>query len=504
MASPKLSLSDMSAEELELIKELREKRASSSSVSRTKQESKSTHSPLSKMEESNSSSGGSKEQITINSEEEEDFSPIQVEGSQSVKDRLRKRRDHPQQLVVSSHEEGQKSPPKKKKKLFSEEQEKEQVDLTPKLNPLSDSFVSRKLIEPLIIGKEFWEQSLNDENEDLLGKGIRQFRDYLEVQGWANLVTEPLAIHEDSTRLFYQGMNFVAAGENNPASDFLVSFEDRNIPISANILAKILKVESRGFAVLVKKKTWPKGKEYKTRTETVKVIFGRNITGDLNTNLPSLDKKLLHKFLLRNIVPRQENRGTVLINDAILMEKIISGSFVDLPRIVMAHMQITQAHPSHVLPYPHLVKKLLETFACYPQDVKETPYSSCLTIPNIKMMKWTRERAPTPSLPHVPLLIPPPRTESPSASMSQYIDCSTQCDALVQGLKGVENAIRDSNAQLRKVLGRFEDILVTFLKAQVAREQAPQENKDEETKAEEATKGSADTEIVVKKNTSDE
>ena len=95
MASPKLSLSDMSAEELELIKDLREKRASSSSVSRTKQEYKSTHSPLSKMEESKSSSGGSKEQITINSEEEEDFSPIQVEGSQSVKDRLRKRRDHP-------------------------------------------------------------------------------------------------------------------------------------------------------------------------------------------------------------------------------------------------------------------------------------------------------------------------------------------------------------------------------------------------------------------------
>ena len=137
------------------------------------------------------------------------------------------------------------------------------------------------------------------------------------------------------------------------------------------------------FNFLVKKITWPKGKEFKTKGETVKLLFGKMVQGDLEASLLPLDKKLLHKFLIRNVVPKKEKRGTVFINDAILMEKTVSGSLVDLPRIVMAHMQMAQSHDTHVLPYPHLVKKILETFQYYPAELKETPYSSCLTIANI-------------------------------------------------------------------------------------------------------------------------
>ena len=93
-----------------------------------------------------------------------------------------------------------------------------------------------------------------------------------------------------------------------------------------------------GFNFLVKKRTWPKGKEFRTNGETVKLLFGNMVQGDLEASLLPLDKKLLHKFLIRNVVPRKVNKGTVLINDAVLTEKIVSGSLVDLPRIVMAHM----------------------------------------------------------------------------------------------------------------------------------------------------------------------
>ena len=77
---------------------------------------------------------------------------------------------------------------------------------------------------------------------------------------------------------------------------------------------------------------------------------------------------------------------------------------------------------------------------------------------------------------------------------------------IVKGLKGVEHAILDSTAHLSKVLGRFEDILVTFLKAQEAREQAPgtQENKEEETKDGEENKGGDDAEVVVKESAASE
>ena len=43
--------------------------------------------------------------------------------------------------------------------------------------------------------------------------------------------------------------------------------------------------------------------------------------------------------------------------DAILMEKILLGEQVDLPKLVLAHMQFCQSHDSHALPFPHTKEK---------------------------------------------------------------------------------------------------------------------------------------------------
>ena len=151
-----------------------------------------------------------------------------------------------------------------------------------------------------------------------------------------------------------------------------------------------------------------------------------------------MDKKLLHKFLIQKVVPRKEKRGTVLINDVVLMEKIIFGDLFDLPRLIIEHMQFCFSHDTHVLPYPHLVKQILEFFSYYPEEIQETKFSNCLTLSTLHSMKFRAESVATKET-SPPLMLegpPPPSvpsSSSPPASFNQEI--------LVQSLRGIEDAI---------------------------------------------------------------
>ena len=101
-----------------------------------------------------------------------------------------------------------------------------------------------------------------------------------------------------------------------------------------------------------------------------KLFDGKTSKNALTKFLP-LDKKLLHHYLLKNVIPRQEHRDTVAIGYAILMEKIVSGERVNLSAIILGHMQYCQSHDTHALPFPHVIKKLLTKLNLYPYDVSE-------------------------------------------------------------------------------------------------------------------------------------
>ena len=220
-----------------------------------------------------------------------------------------------------------------------------------------------------------------------------------------------------------------------------------------------IEAKGKGFNVLVKKRTWPKGKEFKTKAETTTIIFGEPISGELDTSLLALDKKLLHKFLIRNVVPRKENRGTVLINDVVLMEKIISGDLVDLPRLMLAHMQFCFSHDTHALPYPNLVKRILEFFSYYPEEIQETKFSSCLTLSTLHSMKFRAESVATKEASPPPLLEGPPAPSVPSSSAPP---ASFDPEILIQSLRGIEDAIYASARYIGKMILKTQDYSRTY------------------------------------------
>jgi len=432
---------DLSAEEMELITTMRKQKASTSVSQATTAQSGSsenTQSPTKEVpiEEADPSTPLS--------------SPKEVKDSQSVAGRLRKRSAQSLTLkgTKSGTEEGATQKPKKAKKSKSIK-----IDLIESSSPfeVDKRFANREVLSPLIITEDFWSLSLSNDEKRRFGGAIVSFHSMLKTQGWDKLITEPFSVNEDAVRAFYAGMSFVPAKENAPATDIIVSWEDKMIPLNVKLISKILGIEAKGkgFNVLVKKRTWPKGREFKTKAETTTIIFGEPISGDLDSSLLALDKKLLHKFLIRNIVPRKENRGTVLINDVVLMEKIISGDLVDLPRLMLAHMQFCFSHDTHALPYPNLIEKILKFFSYYSEEIPETTFSSSLTLSTLHSMKFRAEPTTTREAPPPPLLEGPPAPIAPSSSaQSAKLDQG----ALLERLQGIEDAIYASARYIGKMI----------------------------------------------------
>ena len=120
---------------------------------------------------------------------------------------------------------------------------------------MSSLFSKRKILKPLI-GTEFWTQTLEEEDEELFGEALGEFHSLLQYQGWDELLVEPFSASDDVVRLFYPSLTFVPAKDNSPCNDAIFQWKGIMYPLSPNLIASALGIESRsGFDILHQKKT---------------------------------------------------------------------------------------------------------------------------------------------------------------------------------------------------------------------------------------------------------
>ena len=163
--------------------------------------------------------------------------------------------------------------------------------------------------------------ALDHREEELYGSHISSFHQMLESQGWDKLLTESFETSDDVVGEFYKSMSFVPAEEDFPANASIISWRGNNLMLSTQIIGTTLSMsEQEGFDVLVRKKNWPKEKGFKTRTEVMQKIFDGRNPKQAQARLLHLEKKLLHLFIIKNVLPRKEHRDQVSINDALIME----------------------------------------------------------------------------------------------------------------------------------------------------------------------------------------
>src|ERR1044071_4350617 len=84
------------------------------------------------------------------------------------------------------------------------------------------------------------------------------------------------------------------------------------------------------------------------------------------------------------------------------MEQVLSGSKVNLLAIILSHMQYCQAHDTHSLPYPHLIKRFLSQLQLFPPNVKVVKGVKFLTMVTVRKLvvdeeEKSRNTAPPPT-----------------------------------------------------------------------------------------------------------
>ena len=124
-----------------------------------------------------------------------------------------------------------------------------------------------------------------------------------------------------------------------------------------------------------------------------KIFDGKN-PKQPQARLLTLDKKLLHLFIIRNVVPRKEHRDQVTISDAILMEKILSGSKSIFLLSSSATCSTVKLMKRIVCPTLILIKKFLSQLQLYPANVKEVTCTKFLTMVTVRKVLVDEEEKP--------------------------------------------------------------------------------------------------------------
>ena len=254
----------------------------------------------------------------------------------------------------------------------------------PKVLP---TFAKRSISEPLVIPEEFW-TSLSEEMNAIMERKSRSFIACWSCKGGTGCSLS----RSKSVRMWCgcstKSMSFVPAKEEFKINDALLNWQGQLLPLSANVIAGALGlVTGEGYGI-IHRKNWPTGAGEPSKKEIVETIYDGQSYTKLTTKNLRLDKKLLHSFLIKNVIPRQEKRSSVLIGDVVLMFKFITGVPIDLPQIILAHMQHCKSHATHALPYPHIIKQLLLSLHAYPAGYPEHRFANVLTMKNVRSLKF--------------------------------------------------------------------------------------------------------------------
>lgn len=115
-----------------------------------------------------------------------------------------------------------------------------------------------------------------------------------------------------------------------------------------------------------------------------------DFVGDISTGTMGAINRVLHSFVLGNFTPREQKRTTILIQDVLIMDKLILHERVNLPKIIMQHMAHARKNDKNGLPFPSIVKKILIYQQVYIPGKKDLVFARDLEESNLRKMKFER------------------------------------------------------------------------------------------------------------------
>src|ERR1044071_3334547 len=107
---------------------------------------------------------------------------------------------------------------------------------------------------------------------------------------------------------------------------------------------------------ITQKKNWPSGS-----TALIKRVFGKQLDKkDLRTHLLPLSTRVIHAFIIKNIMPRAEKQDVITIADGQILDVVLQVQMVDTAQIMFYHMQTCKNSTLAPYPFPHIIKRILQ------------------------------------------------------------------------------------------------------------------------------------------------
>ena len=130
----------------------------------------------------------------------------------------------------------------------------------------------------------------------------------------------------------------------------------------------------------------------------------------------SFCNKLLHQIIIHNVTPRIDDRDTCNNCDQAIMGHVLAGETMDTPRILLRLLLLAKQGKNHSLPYPLLIKRIMEHFGMY-KPVRELSAENIISVAMLRHLshKDTLDVSPTPTPP------PSPPAPSPAQNTKSHI-----------------------------------------------------------------------------------
>ena len=230
------------------------------------------------------------------------------------------------------------------------------------------------------------------------------------------LADMPFCYDPVEVRAFYSALQVLGKSPNFNYAILLVV--DNPHLITAQLIATLPGVPTGEGLCDLQKKSPPTG-PFDIRKRLPKPSATRTLK---NKQLNFCDK-LLHYLLVCNVTSRKEGRDTVTFCDQALMGHVLAGDTIDTPRVILRHMMIAKKGKTHELPYPLLVKRIMEHFGLY-RLVREVSAEKLISVVGLRRLAHYHTMEDIPQ-PHSPSRTPAKDTRAQTVHPSPSPEPST-------------------------------------------------------------------------------
>ena len=199
-----------------------------------------------------------------------------------------------------------------------------------------------------------------------------------EGQGWGSLFKTGVVVDEELVREFYSQLHVVAS-----SNEVRVEVQGAEWTFTDKDIAKILNITSEGNG------EYPKGEWPGDKPVVLEALYGNRrkaVANLMNVGMSPLIKGL-HQIAVRGLVPGMEKTSNVHIQDAYLIYDMLLKKKINLPLLVMKHMQACARSANHGLPYPRIVKALITGAGVYVPK-KEVTLVHRFDAASLNKMSW--------------------------------------------------------------------------------------------------------------------